>query len=130
VRESIVGVAVGTRAGLLPPEEPPALLLSGGVGGSVITMLGSRNLTWRSARRDAAGAGAGVAMVVNLRRRARRKAKMAMESVKLVAMSTKRVWNSRPERVAEAGGARSVCAGDSMIRERSERGYSGKDRGG
>jgi hypothetical protein len=57
------------------------LRCSAAVGGSGITMLGSRNVTCRPVRRGGAG-------MTDLKRRAKRKAMTAMASIKLVALNT------------------------------------------
>jgi hypothetical protein len=59
-------------------------------------------------------------MAAILSMRVRRKARSARISARLVALSTKKVWSSRSGSVPEAGFPRGVCAGRSIIRERSE----------
>jgi hypothetical protein len=101
VRESVVvvdaGVGVGwsRRAGV-----------RGGVG-TLITTLGSRNVTCRSPprRRCVDGAGAGM---MNLKKRVKRKERMAMMNIRLVAMNTNKVWSSRAGRGPEARAPRSA----------------------
>lgn len=104
--EAGVGVGVFTRAG------------ARGGAGSVTTMLGSRNVTCRSPprRRCAAGDRAGM---MDFMRRVRRKERVAMMSIRLVALNTNKVWSSRAGMVPEVGGPRGVCAEGFIDGERS-----------
>jgi hypothetical protein len=114
VRESVVvaveaGVGMFARAG------------ARGIAGSVITVLCSRKVTCRSTprRRCAAGDGAGM---MNFIKKVRRKERMAMMSIRLVALNTNKVWSSRAGMVPEVGGPRGVCAEGFIGGERPEGG--------
>jgi hypothetical protein len=81
-------------------------------GGCVITIFGSRRkVTCRSPRRDVD------AGEISLSRKTRRKERMAMIIIRLVAQNTKSVWSSRTGRVFDAGGPRSVCTLGFIIEE-------------